>query len=126
MQVINNERIVPCDIDDTLVMHEAPMACEKQVTIEDPFEPGKFIMLGINQNMVKILKDEKARGAFILVWSRNGKAWAETIIKALNLESQVDMIMAKPLVYLDDSDVSNWLKDRVYIKHNVTYKKHLT
>lgn len=125
MKVIFNEKIVPVDIDDTLVMHHDAESYEKQVIVEDPYHEGGKILLGVNEPMIKVLKDEKARGSFILVWSRGGYAWASTIIEALGLESYVDLIMTKPLVYLDDSEVSSWLKDRVYINPKVTYKKHI-
>lgn len=124
MNVIRNERIIPTDIDETLVMHDNPLSYNKYITVEDPHEAGKYINLGVNQAMVKILKDEKARGAYIIAWSRSGNAWAETIIKALDLTNFVDLILTKPLVYLDDKDASEWMRDRVYIGPNTVYKQH--
>lgn len=124
MRIHKNERIIPVDIDDTLVMHQKPLSYPKQIVVEDPHFPGKFIRLGINEPMVKVLMDEKKRGAHIIAWSRSGYAWAETVLLALNLKNYVDDVYTKPLVYLDDKDVSEWLKDRVYINPAVTYKKH--
>jgi hypothetical protein len=124
-KVINNERIIPCDIDDTLIMHENPDQYDKLIYVEDPHHAGAMIKLGVNEPMVKVLKDEKARGAFILVWSRSGFAWANAIILALGLENSVDLIMTKPSVYLDDTEVSKWMTDRVWINPKVTYKKHI-
>lgn len=115
---------MPVDVDDTLVMHKEPKAYDITVTLEDPHHAGKFITLGVNEPMVKILKDEKSRGACIIVWSRSGYAWAEAVVRALDLVSFVDFVFTKPLVYLDDSDVSSWLKDRVYLDPKTTYKKH--
>jgi predicted phosphatase len=126
MKIVTNERPIPVDVDETLVMHHDPHSYDITVTIEDPLHPGEYITLGVNAPMVKILKDEKRRGAFITVWSRSGYAWALAVVTALNLEKYVDLVMTKPLVYMDDKDVSEWLKDRVYIGPKVTYKKHNT
>lgn len=126
MRVVANERPIPVDVDETLVMHEGPMQYATTVEVEDPLHPGKFILLGVNEPMIKVLMDEKRRGSFILVWSRSGNAWAEAVVKALGLTEYVDLVMTKPISYLDDTPVENWLKDRVWINPKVTYKKHLT
>jgi predicted phosphatase len=117
-------RPLPVDIDETLVMHHDPYSYSSHIEVEDPEHSGQFIALGVNEPMVKILKDEKIRGAFVFVWSRSGSAWAEAVIKALNLEKYVDLVMTKPVTYLDDKDSSEWLKDRVYLHPKTTYKKH--
>ena len=124
MKTVAHERIIPVDVDETLIIHENPLSYSRYVDVEDPLEAGKFITLGVNEPMVKILKDESLRGAFIIVWSRSGHQWAEAIVKALNLSYYVNIVMTKPQVYLDDKEVSEWLKDRIYLNPKVIYKQH--
>lgn len=126
MLVINNENIEPFDCDDTLVMHVEPdqIPPGESVRVYDAVTK-KFITMRINRPMVRLLREAKARGFFVLVWSRGGKRWAADIVKALDLVDFVDIVMTKPLHYFDDKDVAKWLTERVYIEPNVVYK-HLT
>lgn len=125
MRVFPYERVIPCDIDETLVLHEKPLQYARQITIEDPLAPGKFITLGVNEPMLKIVEDEIERGAFIIFWSRSGYAWAEAVTHELGLVApHHSIICTKPVSYIDDKDASEWLKDRVYVNPNFTYKKH--
>lgn len=121
VKTISNERIIPVDVDDTLVMHDFS-AIDETILISDPYSDG-VIEVRPNRPMLRILQDEKARGAFIIVWSRGGFAWAKAVVEALELQNYVDLVMTKPIVYLDDKDIGEWLKDRVYIKPDVKYKQ---
>lgn len=118
--------IIPCDVDDTLVMHmsksELISSGIRQIHVQDPIDPNCFILLGVNEPMVRIVKEEAVRGSFIWVWSKGGYQWALNVVTALELHGYVDKISTKPKTYLDDKDVSEWLKDRVYLKPNTVYK----
>lgn len=124
MKKVEIERVVPCDVDDTLIMHEneIPDPADR-VLVKDSLS-GEVVIVRINRNMVRLLKEEKQRGSFVIVWSRGGYQWAADVIRALNLEDHVDIVMSKPLVYFDDSPVDVWLKDRVYMTPDKPYKKH--
>jgi hypothetical protein len=121
MQVIQNERVIPIDVDETLVMHSY---FDGAVAL-DVLDPHSNVHVTVypNQNMIRLLKDEFARGAYIIVWSRGGYAWADAILAALNLQNHVNLVLTKPLVYMDDTSVYDWLKDRVYIGPTVIYKQ---
>jgi hypothetical protein len=121
--LITNENPRPFDVDDTLIIHDTYGKEGRKVYIKDPYRPGKECFALVNENMVTILIDEKARGNYIMVWSRGGYRWAEAVVKALELEKYVDLIMTKPVIYYDDKDVSEWLKDRVYLGPDIVYKK---
>lgn len=125
MQVIKNENIKPFDVDDTLVMHLSyTQLCALNVHtlhVQDPIRD-RMIMVGVNEPMVRLLEEELHRGAQVIVWSRGGYEWAVNVLKALELDKEDIIVMSKPLVYFDDKDVSDWLKDRVYIKYDSTYK----
>ena len=124
MKVIKNERVLPCDVDETLVLHDLEYINTTPYSTVQIFCPfrSRLITLVRHEPMIQLLKEESTRGATILIWSRGGHQWAEAVIKALNLEKYVDIVMSKPLAYLDDKEVGDWMKDRVYIKPNTPYK----
>lgn len=120
MKIINNENISPFDVDETLVCHD-PLTCSNKVYISDRVS-GKLMLFGINEPMVRLLREEKDRGSYVIVWSRAGHAWASAVVKALELEDCVDLILTKPRVYFDDKPVDFWMKDRVYLEPGTKYK----
>jgi len=123
MLITKNENIRPVDIDGTLVIHtKEKIKAADRVSVVDPLT-GNIINLRINRPMVRLLKEESHRGNYILVWSRGGYEWARNVIQALDLVEYVDQIMSKPLVYVDDTPVTKWLKDRVYIGPDEAYKE---
>lgn len=124
MRVTRNERVLPTDVDGTLVIHikSSEGICPTELLeIHDPMT-GQNILVRKNMPMIRLLREEHARGSYILVWSRGGFEWAYSVVEALKLEDSVDQIMSKPLVYLDDTDVKDWLKDRVFLSPDTIYK----
>lgn len=119
MNVIKSENVKPFDVDGTLI-------CDKDesdyhIYVLDPLTK-KNMCVGVNRNMIRLLMEEKQRGAFIIVWSRGGYQWAKNVLNALMLENQVDLVMSKPLAYFDDIPVKKWMKDRVFIGPKEKYK----
>jgi hypothetical protein len=122
MIILDKENLRMVDVDDTLVMHRTSQYdCLRSVVVKDPLG-GPSILLDKNFAMIRLIKEEHARGATIVVWSRGGYQWAKNVVEALKLESYVTMIMSKPTIYFDDKPVEEWLKDRVYIGPNEKYK----
>lgn len=124
MRINKSERVEFFDIDGTLIMHlsAAQLATTPKVDVYDAVTK-KFITVGINLPMVRILREQAHRGACIKVWSRGGWEWAANVIKALGLVSCVDEVLSKPLVYFDDVPVEQWLPYRVFISSDTIYKK---
>jgi hypothetical protein len=126
MQVIRNERVVYFDVDDTLVIHREIFVYDHHdktvVSVVDPIDINNIIHLGINQPMVRLLKEEYARRSYVIVWSRGGFAWAKAVVEALGLEQYVHTVQTKPAVYFDDKPIQEWLLDRVYMKPGTYYK----
>jgi hypothetical protein len=120
MKVLKREHIRPFDVDGCLIVDTAQG--EYNVNVFDAVTK-QYIKVGVNTNMVRLLKEERQRGSYIVVWSRSGWEWAANVIKALYLESCVDRVMSKPIVYFDDTPVEEWLKDRVFIGPEVKYKR---
>lgn len=123
--VITIENIRPFDIDRCMIKeYEGDIGDNSNPTVEveDPLT-GSFIEVMVNKAMVRLLKEEKHRGGYILVWSRSGWEWARNVIQALELEKYVDQIMSKPVVYFDDTPIQDWLKDRVFLDFDFKYKE---
>ncbi len=123
MKVIRRENPVFVDVDSTLVLpNETKYQGNEQVSIYDSVT-GSYLTMYKHAPNIRLLLEEKHRGSFIVVWSRGGFDWAENVLKALNITYAVDLVMTKPLVYIDDLDISNWLPYRVYLEPNTAYKK---
>ena len=122
MQTIRNERIIPCDVDDTLIIHNPKGMNIARASVLDP-ESGRFLSMGVNEPMVKLVKEEKHRGAYVIVWSRGGYQWALNVVAALELQDYVDLILTKPMVYFDDTPVDKWLETRIYLDPETVYKR---
>lgn len=122
MRTIDYEDIAPFDVDETLILHNPPIGDFDYVDVKDPLTGG-VIELAVHAPMVRLLKEAKHRGSFVIVWSRGGYKWAEAVVKALELENHIDQVMSKPRAYYDDTPVDQWLKDRVYLDPNSNYKQ---
>lgn len=123
MKILKSENVKPFDVDGTLIYYEKSSSLNNTIDILDSLT-GKYITVNINKNMVRLFEEEHARGAYIVVWSRGGYRWAHDVIKALGLyKKERLLIMSKPIVYFDDNEVKDWLKDRVFMAPNIVYKE---
>jgi hypothetical protein len=120
MIVTKREDIVFFDVDLTLVL-PATSKHGKLIKVLDPVTKG-FVLQRTHNNMIRLLKEARSRGSYVVVWSRGGWEWARNVVMALCLESYVDQIMCKPLVYFDDKKVDEWLPYQVYIDPKDDYK----
>jgi HAD superfamily phosphatase (TIGR01681 family) len=125
MVVIKKEPTAFFDVDETLILSKVTWSNEneRRVNIQDPLNKDNFIVMTAHEQMIRLLKEEKHRGSYIVVWSRGGNEWAANVLRALNLDKYVDLVMSKPMAYFDDKDISEWLPYRVYIPADVRYKE---
>lgn len=121
MKTIRNENILVCDVDETLYISTSDKSLKTRPVWDEV--TNSWLKIQPHEPHVRLLLDQKARGRFLIVWSKNGYAWAEAVVNALGLSSTVDMIMTKPMAYVDDSPVSEWLTERIFIPHTLEYKK---
>lgn len=124
MNVIKNENIEPFDVDETLVMHQDPSTIPPgdKVQVYD-YLTKKFISMRMNKPMIRLLKESKARGFYVIVWSRGGNRWATDVLKALELTEHVDLVMSKPTKVFDDKAIEDWCTDRIYLSPDTIYKQ---
>lgn len=123
MKRITSENVRPFDVDKCLIReHKGESTVLPTAEVYDPVED-KLVKVQINKAMVRLLKEEKHRGGYVIVWSRSGNEWASNVVEALGLEKYVDLVMSKPVVYFDDTPVQDWLKDRVFLDFDFVYKE---
>jgi hypothetical protein len=111
-----NDKILPVDVDGTIIQYmskgDVPMPGDIF-----PVYGGKVVHLRPMSMNIALLKHHKdLRGYEIIVWSANGKEWAVQIIKELQLESYIDIVMTKPNKYVDDVDVNEWMPSRIHLE----------
>lgn len=113
MKTINSEQTVFYDVDDTLVMWGQE---DYDIEINDAYSPGNKLCLKKHKKHIKLLIDHHARGFTNIVWSAGGFAHAEAVVKALQLEPYVHLIMSKPIKFFDDLPAQEVLVNRIYLE----------
>lgn len=122
MKVINDDCIWCVDIDDTLLLWDECRSTNSTVEFTEPHSKDKIIV-AINENNIRLMKEKKSRGATVILWSQGGYEYAESVAKALCLEEYVDFIMTKPVGLIDDLEANHWMPKAVNIPHTKNYKK---
>lgn len=102
------------DVDNTLVFAWSDIDEELRNKLQMVYIDSQ--MFFIHDKHVQKIKEFKARGHNVIVWSAGGADWAEMVIKALNIEQYVDVIAPKPFWYFDDLAVEEWIGRRCYVK----------
>lgn len=120
MIYVENEHIICCDVDDTLIMWSLGNSTDhKAIPLERTLEDGMVIVEYVlpHNKHIQQLKTHKTRGHYIIVWSAGGSQWAKNAVKLLGIENYVDLVMAKPTWCYDDKQPedymprSQWIKD---------------
>lgn len=94
-----DKRTVYFDVDDTLVMWGADINNPKALIVDT--DDGAIVVYPHTKH-IQLLKDLKAIGWKIVIWSQGSSDHAERVIKKLQLEKYVDIITSKPESYVDD------------------------
>lgn len=110
----NKEMPIVVDVDDTLLMwHDYDFNnCVEVTDIA-----GEVHFRKVHKKHVDLLKTHAERGYQVIVWSANGAWWAEECVRVLELEDYVDLILCKPVKYIDDLPCQEWMGSRVYIPY---------
>lgn len=109
--IIPNHSVYFFDVDNTLIEF-VPDPKDNGFDIHDPYDGETIYVCPLSAN-IKFLKRKKAQGNFVIVWSLSGVKWVEEVVKALELTEFVDLVMTKPVGYVDDSK-ENPLGKRFY------------
>lgn len=124
MQIVNSYNVVFFDVDGTLVNHLGStdrFPFDETIFVKDILGE-KDIRLLPNHKMIRLLREELAKGSKVVVWSRGGYQWAANVLEALDLADKDILVMSKPFAYFDDKDASEWMVNRVFIPLTENYK----
>lgn len=121
--VLNSDEVIYFDVDETLVFWKTDQDPD-DIIIQavDPYMGGQYVNLVPHQRNIDLLKRNAGQGRTVIVWSAGGVFWAENVIRALALETYVDLIIRKPDVYVDDIPIEQWGLNRVYL--NKHFREH--
>src|ERR1051325_5468494 len=112
MQVIQRDNMVAFDVDDTLVMWDIPEGYEHETIVFDHFgHPARMLP---HYKHIELMKQFKARGHFVIVWSQGGHEWAKAVVDKLGIADCVDLVMTKPKWIVDDLPANAWTS-RTYL-----------
>jgi phosphoserine phosphatase len=107
MYTHKSTKAIYIDIDNTLVfsLREYP----HEVTHEVVKVGGRKFW--VHAPHIEMMRDFKARGHSLIVWSAGGAEWAEAVIVALKLTDLVDVVLSKPDWYIDDKKASEFMDE---------------
>lgn len=108
---ISDKRTAYFDVDETLIMWNADVNDKASVLVDS--DDGCLVTYAHNEH-IELMKNLKAIGWNIVVWSQGGPDHAERAIKALKLEKYVDIVMPKPEIIVDDIPFEQQYIKRVY------------
>lgn len=114
--ILKNDNVIFVDVDDTLILYKwtnKDITNLIDISLDDD---GYKVTVLPHEEHIEMLKNFKGRGQGVVVWSQGGFAWAERVVRALALESYVDIIMTKPKWYADDLDCNDWMPNRIYLR----------
>lgn len=106
MNIIGNDQVICYDVDDTLVIWDIPPGKEHEAIEFDNF--GVKVWLLPHKKHLEMLKNSKARGHHVVVWSQGGFSWASEVVRVLGIENYVDIVMTKPKWMVDDIKPNEW------------------
>lgn len=122
MKVIENENTAFFDVDYTLIYHKKWFNGIKNIPHNDEagervlhdHRIGESLVYVPSRQHISLLKQCHARGRFVVVWSNNGFAWATRVVEELGLQKFVNIVMAKPSMYVDDKKADEFMQ-HVYL-----------
>lgn len=107
MLTLKDDKVIFTDVDDTLIiwphnLHKYPNIETFEIGINGP-----KMIVAANLEMIQFLHSVAAAGVSIVVWSRSGYAWAEHVVKVLQLDNIVSMVVSKPYMFMDDKPITD-------------------
>jgi len=124
MKIIENEQVIFCDVDETLVLHDQDTyTIGAKIVVTDPY-CGTLRTLTVHQPHVQLLRERAKRGAHIKVMSAGGYQWAEAVVKALQLEDCVAECLSKPIAIIDDLPIEAALGQTMYLRPDSRWKNN--
>lgn len=114
MKLIDNEQVFAFDIDKTLISARRAHKAKDDIGILNPYTK-EIVYCKPHIGHIDLLKEMFGRGRFIIVWSAAGVQWAKAVVEALGVSEFADVIMTKPIGYVDDKKVEEWMSNRIFL-----------
>lgn len=121
MVILKKDKVFYCDIDDTLIKFGPVPFLYGGRTVFITCDGLEKEYAVINGNITAI-KEHKQRGHGVIIWTKSTYLWAEAVIKALQLENYVDMIICKPEWIADDKSPTDWMPEAKFYDNNEELK----
>ncbi len=124
MKLYDQDSVICFDVDDTIVLwgDENSRPDKGKIELTNPYT-GLVSYLKPHEPHIELLKQYKGRGYHIIVWSAGGALWANEVVSKLGLGKYVDIVMSKPVKYVDDKSCESWMGSRVYIDKDDNWAK---
>lgn len=100
------------DVDETLVLTKYPADMAEDTILLNKF--GHPLRVLPHWAHADAIRQFKARGHAVVVWSAGGAKWARSVVEALKLQHSVDVIIKKPDWIIDDKPCDSWMGKRFY------------
>jgi len=114
---IPENKTVYFDVDNTLIMDVCdtdPDADNEDIAFPAGLDDNYRELVKAHDSHIELLMRFKAMGYTIVVWSQTGSDWAEHIVDILGIKDWVDLVIDKPMFYVDDLPCEFWMKNRIY------------
>lgn len=112
---VSHELVFFSDVDDTLIFDYITEKHNPYSAISlDYYGQSRLVVKSIKH--IEFLKSLRARGYYIIVWTGNGKQWADEVVDKLDLKDVVSQTMMKPSKYLDDLPCQEWMGTKIYLE----------
>lgn len=104
------DRVAYVDVDETLISWTS---VENALPLVLSSPKGFFTVYPMLKN-IELMRELRAVGWEIVVWSQGGADHAERVVQLLGIEHLVDVIISKPSIYVDDLPFEQQMIKRVY------------
>ena len=106
-----DKRVAYIDVDETLVTWD--VGGDQSLLLKGP--DAQYFVSPMMLN-IALIRELRTVGWQIVVWSQGGADHAERVVKLLEIEDLVDLIVSKPTIYVDDLPFEQQMIKRVYKK----------
>lgn len=116
---VSDELVIFCDVDSTLIF-DTDLWSYGCVSLNYYGQPRYCHR---SNKHIEFLHSLRERGYYIVVWSGNGKKWADEVVNKLGIRHLISATMMKPLKYVDDLDCHEWMGARIYLEEEKNGRK---
>lgn len=116
MKTIETANAIYFDVDGTLIRdaYDGEEVCA--FPVPHPYRGNAQVWKVKMHRNIDLLKDMSTRGRIIVVWSQAGYQWADAVVRALDLQNFVDLVIEKPIAYVDDLESQEFMGQRIFLR----------